>query len=240
MDLVEAGEDHGEGGNLVRTAISAITSHIRTNELGPGDRLPSEATLSKELSVSRTVVREAFRSLATMRLIDLNVGKRATVAELDHGAMSLMIEHGLHTAQININQIYDVRRTIEMRTSTLAALRRTDAQARAILDHAMAMETGFADADKVMESDLAFHLEIARASHNPIFPIIVGAFQGVTRMTWPIGWRSRTSDAERHAMNRIHIELAEAIRAGDPQAASQLMARHFDESAKALLAAGIA
>lgn len=102
------------------------------------------------------------------------------------------------------------------------------------------MEANFADADKVMESDLAFHLEIARASRNPIFSIIVGAFQGVSRQIWPIGWRSRASDAERHAMNRIHIELAEAILAGDPQTASQLMARHFDESAKALLTAGIA
>lgn len=240
MSVVPVDEEQFAGGNLVSTAIGAITQHIRANELGPGDRLPSEATLSKELSVSRSVVREAFRSLATMRLIDLNVGKRATVAQLDHGAMSLMIEHGVHTAQININQVYDVRRTIEMRTSTLAALRRTDAEARTILGHAKAMETNFADADKVMESDLAFHLEIARASKNPIFSIIVGAFQGVSRQTWPIGWRSRASDDERHAMNRIHIELAEAILAGDPQAASQLMARHFDESAKALLAAGIA
>ncbi|WP_244512859.1 FadR/GntR family transcriptional regulator [Ensifer sp. LC163] len=240
MTMAPLDEEQFASGNLVGTAIGAITQHIRTNELGPGDRLPSEATLSKELSVSRSVVREAFRSLATMRLIDLNVGKRATVALLDHGAMSLMIEHGVHTAQININQVYDVRRTIEMRTATLAALRRTDAEARIILDHAQAMEQNFADADKVMESDLAFHLEIARASKNPIFSIIVGAFQGVSRQTWPIGWRSRASDAERYAMNRIHIELAEAIRAGDPQAASQLMARHFDESAKALIAAGIA
>lgn len=240
MNLRPVEDEQHITGSLVGTAIGAITQHIRTNELGPGDRLPSEATLSKELSVSRSVVREAFRSLATMRLIDLSAGKRATVAQLDHGAMSLMIEHGVHTAQININQVYDVRRTIETRTATLAALRRTDAEARTILELARAMEDNFVDAEKVMESDLAFHLEIARASKNPIFSMIVGAFQGVSRQTWPIGWRSRASDAERHAMNAIHIELAQAIAAGDPQAASQLMARHFDESVKALLAAGIA
>ena len=43
--------------------------------------------------------------------------------------MSLMIEHGLHTEQINIQQIYDVRRTIETRVATLAAIRRSDAEA---------------------------------------------------------------------------------------------------------------
>ncbi|WP_370576979.1 FadR/GntR family transcriptional regulator [Paracoccus sp. PAR01] len=240
MTAISGDDAASHASGLVSSAIVAITRHIRAHELNPGDRLPSEAVLSRELSVSRTVVREAFRSLAAVRLIDLSAGKRATVAQLDDRAMSLMIEHGVDTAQISINQVYDARRTIEMRTAALAALRRTDAEARLILGHAQAMVDNFSDADSVMESDLAFHLEIARASRNPIFSILIGAFQGIARQTWPIGWRSRSSDAERQAMNRIHVELAEAISAGDPQAASQLMARHFDESAKALLAAGIA
>jgi DNA-binding FadR family transcriptional regulator len=41
-------------------------------------------------------------------------------------------------------------------------------------------------------------------------------------------------------MNDLHVAIAEAIVAGDPQAASQLMAQHFEESVKALLAAGVA
>ena len=93
---------------LVSAAIQAITQHIRTEGLGPGDRLPSEAALSRQFSVSRTVVREAFSSLAAMRLIDLRAGRRATVAELDYGAMSMVIEHGVHTEQITVQQIYDV------------------------------------------------------------------------------------------------------------------------------------
>ena len=103
---------------LVSSTIGAITRHIRENELAPGAKLPSELSLSQQLGVSRTVVREAFRSLSAMRLIDVSAGKRATVATLDHGAMSLMFEHGIHTEQINIQQIYDVRRTIEVRTVT--------------------------------------------------------------------------------------------------------------------------
>lgn len=224
---------------LVHEAIGVITQHIRSNELGPGDKLPSESSLAKELNVSRTVVREAFRSLAAMRLIDLSAGKRATVARIDHGAMSLMIEHGVVTEQINVQQIYDVRRTIETRSVTLAALRRSDEEAKAIMHHAREMRANSNYAERVMEHDLAFHLAIAQASRNPIFAMIVGAFQGVSRQTWPIGWKSRAQAEERAAMLATHLGIAEAIMVGDPQKASELMIAHFDDSVKALLSAGL-
>jgi GntR family transcriptional regulator, transcriptional repressor for pyruvate dehydrogenase complex len=225
--------------DLVGTTIGVITQHIRSHELAPGDRLPSESSLAKELSVSRSVVREAFRSLAAMRLLNLSAGKRATVAHLDHGAMELMIQHGVLTEQISVQQVYDVRRTIETRTATLASLRRTDADAEKIRFHAGQMFALRENAQEVMEHDLAFHLEIAKASRNPVFAIIIGAFQGVSRESWPIGWRSRTEQAQRVAMIETHINIADAIAAGDPQEASQLMAAHFDDSVKVLLDAGL-
>ena len=227
-------------GTRVSGAIGAITRHIRTAELGPGDRLPSEAAISQELSVSRSVVREAFRSLAAMRLIDLKAGKRATVAEIDYGAMSPVIEHGVNTEQISIQQIYDVRRTIESRTAALAAMRCNDAEGDSILRHALTMRENLARPEIVMEHDLAFHVAIAGAARNPVYSLIIGAFDGVTRQTWPIGWRSRTSDVEKQKMNDVHVQIAEAIVAGDPEAASKLMATHFDVSVQALLAAGLA
>ncbi len=225
--------------DLVSNTIGVITQHIRTNELSPGDRLPSESSLAKELDVSRSVVREAFRSLAAMRLINLSAGKRATVANLDHGAMSLMIEHGVLTEQISVQQIYDVRRTIEMRTVTLASLRRSEAEAATITHHANQMMALKDNADQVMEHDLAFHLEIAKASRNPVFAMIVGAFQDVSRESWPIGWRSRVHPEQRLLMLQTHLQIAEAITAGDPQKASRLMAAHFDDSIKVLLDAGV-
>lgn len=225
--------------NLVSTAIREITGHIRSHDLGPGDRLPSEAHFSRDLNVSRTVVREAFQSLSALRLIELNPGKRAVVAKLDYGALSPVIEHGVQTEQITVQQIYDVRRTIEIRTASLAALRRSPRQGDEIVALAEGMMASFDDPDRMMELDIALHLEIAKAAANPVFTLIVGAFDGVTRRTWPIGWRSRTSRDQKQVMMDLHLRLAKAIAAGDPQAASTLMAQHFDESVRALVAAGI-
>ncbi len=225
--------------DFVGGAVTAITRLIRDKDLKPGDRLPAEAVLSRELQVSRTVVREALRSLAALHLIQLGAGKRPTVAQLDDDAFSLTIEHGVVTEQIDIQQIYDARRTIEARTASLAALRRTAAEARAIRVHAQAMRDDFNHPERVMEHDIAFHLAIAHASRNPVFALIIGAFGGVTRQTWPIGWKSRASDEERHAMNALHMDITVAIAAGDPKTAARLMGEHFDQSTKALLHAGL-
>lgn len=231
--------EQGASIGRVGDAVSAITRHIRENDLMPGDRLPSEAILSKELNVSRNVVREAFRSLAAMRIIELATGKRATVAQIDHGAMSLMIEHGVHTDQINIQQIYDVRRTIETRIVTLASIRRSDAEAAEILSLAAAMQACVDDPARLMEHDLSFHMVLARASRNPVYALIVGAFQGITRQTWPIGWKSRATQSSRDLMVATHVDIARAVAAGDPQLAVASMSLHFDESVRALLTAGM-
>lgn len=225
---------------LVSTAIQAITQHIRSQGLAAGDPLPSEAAMTRQLNVSRTVVREAFRSLSAMRLIDMSAGRRATVAKLDTGAMSMVIEHGITTQQISVHQVYDVRRTIEMRTVALAALRRTEAEAAVIAQSARLMRENFQNPEIVMEHDIAFHEAIAAASHNPVFSLIVTAFSGVTRRTWVIGWRTRSSGEDQLKMIKGHEDIAEAILKGDPRLAAEHMAQHFDKSVKALLDAGIA
>ena len=100
----------------------------------------------------------------------------------------MVIEHGITTQQISVQQVYDVRRTIEIRTVALAALRRTDAEAAGIATSARLMRENFKSPDAVMEHDIAFHEAIAAASHNPVFALIV-RFSGVTRRTWVIRWK---------------------------------------------------
>ena len=189
--------------------------------------------------MSRTVVREAFRALATLGIIDLNNGRRARVGAIDKDVLGLVLDHAVQTDQVSIQQIYDVRRTIEMRTVALAALRRTEGEADNIRAHAAQMRKAFAMPDEVMGHDIAFHTAIANASRNPLFALIVGSFHVVTRQTWRIGWQSRTTDADRLSNIECHERIAAAIAARETRAAEAAMAEHFDSSVKALLSAGV-
>jgi DNA-binding FadR family transcriptional regulator len=235
MSLVQP---EAEGG-LVESAMRAINQRIRRERLHVGDPVPSESGLALELHVSRTVVREAFRALAALGIIDLGNGRRARVGTIDKDVLGLVLDHAVHTDQASIQQIYDVRRTIEMRTVALAALRRSEPEAEAIGAHAAAMRRAFSRPGEVMEHDIAFHSAIAVASCNPLFALIVGSFSAVTRQTWRIGWESRATDGERLANVECHERIAAAIAAREPRAAEAAMAEHFDNSVKALLSAGV-
>jgi len=151
-----------------------------------------------------------------------------------------MIEHGVNTDQISVQQIYDVRRTIESRIASLASLRRSEDEADLIVSLAAQMRVASADPTQLMELDLAFHTALATACRNPVFQLIVGAFQGITRQTWPIGWKSRTTDGERDRMLAMHEDIARNVAAGNPTAAAAAMTVHFDESVRVLLTAGMA
>lgn len=229
--------DGGEG--LVNRVMREVSGYIRENALTPGATLPSESDIAGQFSVSRNVVREALRGLAALHLIEVGNGRRARVAPIDESVVSLMIDHAVHTRQITIQQILDVRRTIELRTVALAALRRTDAEAAEITEIAQKMHDGFAHPDEVMALDIAFHELIASVSRNPLFGLLVVAFRVVTQQTWGLGWASRPTDADRLNSVDGHGVIAAAIAARDPAAAEKAMADHFDLTVKALMRAGV-
>jgi GntR family transcriptional regulator, transcriptional repressor for pyruvate dehydrogenase complex len=223
----------------VETATRAINERIRRDHLQVGKPIPSEADLAGGLGVSRTVVREALRALSALGIVDLGNGRRARVGAIDQEVLGLVLDHAVHTDQATIQQIYDVRRTIEMRTVALAALRRLDAEAQEIASHAAALRKNFSLPEQAMEHDIAFHAAIAVASRNPLFALIVGSFGVITRQTWRIGWDSRRTDDQRLASISCHERIAAAIDERDASAAEAAMAAHFDDSVKALLAAGV-
>ncbi len=227
------------GGGSVDRIVAAVQQRIRRDGLQPGNPLPSESALATEHGVSRAVVREAFSSLAALKLIALGNGRRAVVAAPDSAVLALLLDHSVHTRQTSIQQVLDVRRTLELRTVVLAALRRTDAEAREITAHTAGMAACLADSAAVMEHDIALHIAIADASRNPLFALLMGAFQVVTRQTWPVGWRTRTTAAARQRSVDCHAAIATAIEDRDPRRAETAMAEHFDETVRVLLAAGI-
>lgn len=226
-----------EGESLVQTAMRAVTSYIKDNALRVGDTLPGEAHFAAALGVSRAVMREAFGALAALRLIDVGNGRKPRVAALDGAVMASSLTHAVSTAQITVADVWDVRRTIEQRTAALAAIARTDDEAREITELAEAMARDIDNMGDVTRHDIAFHHAIARASHNFLFVQIVASFAPLMEVAVPTAWRTRLAAKQKALMIERHRAVARAIAARQPDAAAAAMASHFDTAIGDLLKA---
>ena len=223
------------GKSLVTKSMDAVKAHIRDSGMRVGDTLPGEGYFADKLGVSRAVMREAFGALAALRLIDVANGRRAKVGALDGSVIADSLEHALSTAQIRVADVWDVRRTIEMRTASLAARNATPTQAARIVALAEAMGQDDQPHDETTEDDIEFHLAIAEASGNALFNQIVASFVPLMRIAVPQAWKTRQTDDEKADILARHRNLAWAIANHDPDEAERCMGMHFDETIGALL-----
>lgn len=218
------------GGSRVDHAVRRVRDHIRERDLKVGDTLPGEGQFATDLGVSRAVMREAFGALAALRLIDVGNGRRARVGAIDGSVMAMSMGHAVATAQITTAEVWDVRRALELRTVALAAMNRSDEDARHIADHALEMSFSGSDLDRLIGHDIAFHQTIARAGGNTLFHQIVRSFEQLMRIAVPTAWQTRSTPVERDAVLMVHRDIAGAIADRDATAAATLMDAHFDKS----------
>ena len=223
-----------QGKTLVAKAMDAVKNHIRVSGLHVGDALPGEGFFADQLGVSRAVMREAFGALAALKLIDVANGRRAKVGAIDGSVIAESLDHALSTEQIKVADVWDVRRTIEMRTAALAARNATQIQAARIVALADAMGDDHPH-DQTTEDDIEFHLAIAEASGNALFNQIVTSFVPLMRVAVPQAWMTRQTAEEKADILDRHRRLAWAIANRNADEAARCMASHFDEAIGALL-----
>jgi DNA-binding FadR family transcriptional regulator len=137
-------------------------------------------------------------------------------------------EPALAPPPITVPEIWDVRRTIELRTAELAAIGRTEDEAAEIAALAASLARNAGDLESMTLHDIAFHEAIARASHNNLFVQIVQSFAPLLKVAVPSAWRTRVSEGQRRIMIERHHSVANAIVRQDPVGATMAMSAHFD------------
>ncbi|TDE55693.1 FadR family transcriptional regulator [Nonomuraea mesophila] len=200
--------------------------------LRPGDRMPTELELARQVGTSRTVVREAVKILSALGRVRAQKGRGLYVAD-DEG----MFGTGrwgaffLPTDLDHVYMLFEFRRTQEMETSRLAARRATPAELKAIEEAAGRCRRGFETGreDLFNEGDDAFHNAVATASHNMFLHVGVREARRLQAQSSIIGLHGSVGGHAAKAVEE-HEAIYEAIRAGDPEAAAQAAATHIDNT----------
>ncbi|MBL8562849.1 MAG: FadR family transcriptional regulator [Gemmobacter sp.] len=220
-----------QGKTLVLQVSEALRTQITAGRFKPGDRLPSEAQLTQDFGVSRTVVREAIAALRSDGLVEPRQGAGVFVlspAPVEATGFTLV-----DPARVSsLIEMLELRTAVEGDAAALAALRRSPAQEERILeafDHfRQQQEAGLPSA----EADFALHLCIAEAANNPRFVEFLRLIGTALIPRRAVSDGPEMGSTPEYAQRLLseHEAIVTAIQNGDENAARHAMRTHLHNS----------
>lgn len=189
----------------------------------PGEKLPNEVELSREMGVSRATLREAIRTLAAQGVLEVRRG-RGTFVSQQAGALEDFGFDRLDRVRAQLEDLFELRSIFEPPAARLACRRATEGELQEILDRGREAEACIRAGLDRTQADLAFHAAIVRATHNEfmmrLLPIIRQAVSAAVRDG---GHREQLA---RDTL-RDHALLLEFFRKRDGAGAELAMALHM-------------
>jgi DNA-binding FadR family transcriptional regulator len=202
---------------------SHLATKISSGQLLPGELLPSERVLAEEYGLSRSMVREALRTLAERRLIDVLPGRGSVVRQATaEDAARRLIDVFDHRG-VTPRHLIEARSMIETTAAGLAAERATVRD----LQNIIVANEAINRADLVLERvrwDLAFHVAIVKSAHNPMVETMFHALQPYIV---ELLLRSLTDSEVTEQGLAFHERIVEAIESSNSPAARDEMRGHL-------------
>lgn len=220
--LIGAEEPRTHFGHVMHDlGLEIVSGRYPENSILPGD-----GELLDRFGVSRTVLREAFKTLSAKGLIQAKAKVGTRVRDRRHWnlfdphILQWHVQTGVDVAFLL--SLSEMRQALEPAAAGLAAERRSDEQVAALYQCVEGMSQAKNSGSEFVENDLRFHLIVAEASGNPFMRSVSSLIATALGITFTIS--SPLPDAEKHARTVArHRAIAEAIEARDGEAAREAM-----------------
>ena len=221
--------------------IQRFEKLILSGKLRIGQKLPSERELAAQLGVSRPVVHEGLVELAVRGLVTMKPRVGTIVNDFRRegsiALLSSLIKYGEGSLDEGLlNSILQMRCLMEVEFARLAAINRSDdhvREMRSLVDMESELET-FTFSD-IIAADFEFHLLVALATGNSIYPLLINSFKSVyTNLTGQFF----SVPGVILAVRAFHARLVEAIEARDSDRAVAVMSEmlnHGEDYLRGLL-----
>lgn len=214
-----------ERSRLYRQVVDQIRNQIATSVLQPGEKLPGEHDLARHFGVSRTVIREAMKTLAENGLVEVRAGEGTFIIDGTTSALkqslTLMMSFG---GERRLKDIVDLREMLEPEIAFKAALHATPDDINRLQRALRAMDLNLAAIKPYIVADNQFHLALAIATRNELLPRVLESVTGaLTELREQIG---RVKDAP--LRGQVHHKLLlETIIQRDAKRARTVMINHL-------------
>ena len=208
-----------------------ILEFIAESGLRPGDRLPTELQLGRELGVSRSVTREAIKVLSALGRVRAHRGRGLYVAD-DPGLLGVGVApFFLPTDLDHVFMLFEFRRAQEAELTRLAAERAPPAELRAIEDAALRCRRAADSGDEALfdAGDEDFHMGVAAGAHSSFLAAALATARRLQRQSSIIG-RHGAAGSRIPSAATEHEAVYRAIRDGRPEDAAAAAVLHIDNS----------
>ncbi len=201
----------------VEAAMLAVRDHIVKSGMALGDRLPTERELMERLQVGRSTIREVIKKLQALGAVETRKGSGTYLLRI-LSADTIHLPLSIDTALLRdrLLQTLEVRRGLEVEASMLAARNATAEDLATIEERLEEMERVHHIEGTAGRQDLAFHLAVYDATHNPLFRQLLEQMREAFERFWHKPF-DRPDFAARSFP--FHRELFDAIRSRNPDGA---------------------
>ena len=208
--------------SLVQRTADRLYSQITAEgRVGPGDKLPNEVELSRQLGVSRATLREAIRTLTAQGVLEVRRGKGTFVASRaaeDFGFSRLERVRG------QLRDLFELRSIFEPQAARLACGRATPEELADILAKGEAVEVCIRAGSDRTRADRAFHAAIVRSTHNEFMVRLLPVINQAVETAIGTG---ENREALAQVTLQDHALLMDFLRRRDEEGAEHAMAIHM-------------
>jgi DNA-binding FadR family transcriptional regulator len=161
-----------------------VKSYIIRNGLGPGDALPSEGDLARQLGTSRNSVREAVKSLDVLGIVESRPGSGLFVKAFSFDAIIDNLPYGLLFDVRTLEHLIEVRAHLEYGLAERVVEQVDDAQLSALREVLAGMASSAAAGRYDSSADQRFHQVLYQNLDNPVLSRVLD-------MMWLVVLRAR-------------------------------------------------
>lgn len=210
-------------------AVNEIKKHILHHDLRSGDPLPTENQLCEHLGMSRTVVREAIRTLTALRIVEVRHGRGTFVGDL---SMQPMVESLVFRGLLNpgedaqsLRDIVEVRASLDLSVGE-EVIAAWQGRRSPELHQTVEKMLELADAGQTFpQEDRFFHSQLLAPLSNQLFRRLTEAFWDVNTLIAPSLGIPTPADIAVTA--RAHGQILEAAEQGDLDAYHAAVREHY-------------
>ncbi len=213
-----------------QSIIEQFVHLLGEGQIKVGDQLPPERTLAEMFNVSRASIREAFAAMEIIGLIEVRPGEGAFVTDLNIAPfLNTIAPLFLRNGDME-HDLLDFRRMLELEAVGQAALKATP-ERLCLLETALgSMKAAIAsgDTNAGAEADIAFHKAVFTMTGNFILAKAAECIGSLLEFSVRFNRQQILRQSEGgFELYRQHMGIHEAIAAGQPELARDLMERHL-------------